>query len=188
MAEPRPDSAPACEYLNVHEDAVAQVLAALPDDETLYDLSELFRVFGDSTRIKILYVLFESELCVCDIARLLNLTQSAVSHQLRILKASNLVRFRREGKTVRLTGQNGVRYTVPQYLDPEAMEETVTVRFRVGKPYRDADLAVYLDGRLLRRVHKRILSPGEMEQLTLRRADLPRGLKQITIQVEEGAQ
>lgn len=89
MAEPRPDSAPACEYLNVHEDAVAQVLAALPDDETLYDLSELFRVFGDSTRIKILYVLFESELCVCDIARLLNLTQSAVSHQLRILKASN---------------------------------------------------------------------------------------------------
>ena len=76
---------------------MAQVLAALPDDETLYDLSELFRVFGDSTRIKILYVLFESELCVCDIARLLNLTQSAVSHQ---LKASNLVRFRREGKTV----------------------------------------------------------------------------------------
>lgn len=80
MAEPKQDSAPTCEYLNVHEDAVAQVLAALPDDETLYDLSELFRVFGDSTRIKILYVLFESELCVCDIARLLNLTQSAVSH------------------------------------------------------------------------------------------------------------
>lgn len=102
--------------------------------------------------------------------------------------ARYLLEHRREGKTVRLTGQNGVRYTVPQYLDPEAMEETVTVRFRVGQPYRDADLAVYLDGRLLRRVHKRILSPGEMEQLTLRRADLPRGLKQITIQVEEGAQ
>ena len=66
MAEPKQDSAPTCEYLNVHEDAVAQVLAALPDDETLYDLSELFRVFGDSTRIKILYVLFESELCVCE--------------------------------------------------------------------------------------------------------------------------
>ena len=102
--------------------------------------------------------------------------------------ARYLLEHRREGKTVRLTGQNGVRYTVPQYLDPAAMEETVTVRFRVGRPYRDADLAVYLDGRLLRRVHKRILSPGEMEQLTLRRADLPRGLKQITIQVEEGAQ
>ena len=105
MAEPRPDSAPACEYLNVHEDAVAQVLAALPDDETLYDLSELFRVFGDSTRIKILYVLFESELCVCDIARLLNLTQSAVSHQLRILKASNLVRFRRVQDRVLFPGR-----------------------------------------------------------------------------------
>ena len=100
MAEPKQDSAPTCEYLNVHEDAVAQVLAALPDDETLYDLSELFRVFGDSTRIKILYVLFESELCVCDIARLLNLTQSAVSHQLRILKDAKLVRFRREGKII----------------------------------------------------------------------------------------
>ena len=72
----------------------------LPDEELLYDLADLFKVFSDTTRIKILYVLFESELCVCDIARLLNLTQSAVSHQLRILKASNLVRFRREGKTV----------------------------------------------------------------------------------------
>ena len=71
----------------------------LPDEELLYDLADLFKVFSDTTRIKILYVLFESELCVCDIARLLNLTQSAVSHQLRILKASNLVRFRREGKT-----------------------------------------------------------------------------------------
>ena len=100
MMQQKPDSAPTCEYLNVHEDAVAQVLAALPDDETLYDLSELFRVFGDSTRIKILYVLFESELCVCDIARLLNLTQSAVSHQLRILKGGKLVKYRREGKTV----------------------------------------------------------------------------------------
>ena len=102
--------------------------------------------------------------------------------------ARYLLEQRRERQTVRLTGKNGVRYTVPQYLDPEAMEETVTVRFRVGKPYRDADLAVYADGALLRRVHKRILSPGEMEQLTLRRADLPRGLKQITIQVKEGAQ
>ena len=100
MADPKQDSAPACEYLNVHEDAVAQVLAALPDDETLYDLSELFRVFGDSTRIKILYVLFESELCVCDIADLLGLTQSAISHQLRVLRSSKLVKFRRDGKTL----------------------------------------------------------------------------------------
>ena len=66
----------------------------------MYDLAELFKVFGDSTRIKILYVLFESELCVCDIAQLLGMTQSAVSHQLRILKSNKLVKFRREGKTV----------------------------------------------------------------------------------------
>ena len=102
--------------------------------------------------------------------------------------ARYLLEQRRERKTVRLTGKNGVRYTVPQYLDPEGMEESVTVRFRVGKPYQNADLAVYADGALLRRVHKRILSPGEMEQLTLRRADLPQGVEQITIQVEEVAQ
>ena len=72
----------------------------LGSEDLLIDMAELFKVFGDSTRIKILYALLRSELCVCDIARLLNLTQSAVSHQLRILKASNLVRFRREGKTV----------------------------------------------------------------------------------------
>ena len=177
-----------CDFYQVHEAVVKAVNDKMPDEDKLYDLAEIFKVFGDSTRIKILYALFEAELCVCDMAQLLGLSQTAVSHQLRVLKANKLVRFRREGKTVRLTGKNGVRYTVPQYLDPEAMEETVTVRFRVGQPYRDADLAVYLDGRLLRRVHKRILSPGEMEQLTLRRADLPRGLKQITIQVEEGAQ
>lgn len=102
--------------------------------------------------------------------------------------ARYLLEQRRERQTVRLTGKNGVRYTVPQYLDPEGMEESVTVRFRVGKPYQNADLAVYADGVLLRRVHKRILTPGEMEQLTLRRADLPRELAEITIQVEEVTQ
>ena len=72
----------------------------MPDDEVLYELADLFRVFGDSTRIKILYALFESELCVGDLAQLLDVSQSAVSHQLRVLKDSKLVRFRREGKTV----------------------------------------------------------------------------------------
>ena len=72
----------------------------LPDEETLYDLAELFRIFGDTTRIKILYALFESELCVGDMAQALGMTQSAVSHQLRVLKSSKLVKFRREGKTV----------------------------------------------------------------------------------------
>lgn len=90
----------ACGFLCVHEATVEQVMAEMPDDEALYDLSELFKVFGDSTRIKILYALFEAELCVCDIANLLSLTQSAVSHQLRILKANRLVKPRRDGKTV----------------------------------------------------------------------------------------
>ena len=89
-----------CEYIHVHEDIVAQVNENMPDEEILYDLAELFKIFGDSTRIKILYVLFESEMCVCDIASLLGMTQSAISHQLRSLKQSRLVKARREGKTV----------------------------------------------------------------------------------------
>ncbi len=89
-----------CGYLCVLEETVEQVLSQMPNDETLYDLAELFKIFGDSTRIKILYALFEAELCVCDIAQLLGLTQSAVSHQLRVLKTSRLVKPRKEGKTV----------------------------------------------------------------------------------------
>ena len=79
---------------------MARLLKALTPDETLYDLAELFKVFGDSTRIKILYVLFASEMCVCDIAQLLNMSQSAISHQLRVLRSSKLVKFRRDGKTL----------------------------------------------------------------------------------------
>ena len=89
-----------CGYLHVHEDKVAEVQRQLPDEDTLLRLAELFKVFGDGTRIRILYVLFESEVCVCDIARLLGMTQSAVSHQLRILKQAHLIRSRRDGKTV----------------------------------------------------------------------------------------
>ncbi len=89
-----------CEYMHVHEDIVHKVNEQMPDEEILYDLAELFKIFGDSTRIKILYALFESEMCVCDIAQLLNMTQSAISHQLRSLKQSKLVKYRREGKTV----------------------------------------------------------------------------------------
>ena len=91
---------PCCEEPCVHGDAVEQVRAQLPPDEQLYDLAELFKIFGDSTRVKILYALLESELCVCDIAKLMEVTQSAVSHQLRVLKNSKLVKARREGKTV----------------------------------------------------------------------------------------
>ena len=89
-----------CDFIHTHEDIVARVRRELPDEDQLYDLTELFRIFGDSTRIRILYVLFEAEMCVCDIAVLLGMTQSAVSHQLRILKNNKLVKFRREGKTV----------------------------------------------------------------------------------------
>ena len=72
----------------------------IPSEDTLYDLAELFRIFGDSTRIRILYVLSEAEMCVCDIAQLLGMTQSAISHQLRSLKNARLVKARRDGKTV----------------------------------------------------------------------------------------
>ena len=89
-----------CGFLCVHEDVVKKVTSQMPPDEMLYDLAELFKVFGDSTRIRILFVLFESEMCVCDIAQLLNMTQSAISHQLSVLKKNSLVSSRREGKTV----------------------------------------------------------------------------------------
>ena len=72
----------------------------LPDEELLYDLADLFKVFSDTTRIKILYALHDDELCVQDIANAVQLSQSAVSHQLRVLKDSKLVRFRRDGKTI----------------------------------------------------------------------------------------
>lgn len=88
------------EYLHAHQELVEKVKAALPEDEVLYDLAELFKIFGDSTRVKMLYILSISEMCVYDLAQLLGVSQSAVSHQLRALKASKLVRYRREGKTV----------------------------------------------------------------------------------------
>lgn len=89
-----------CQTEFIHADIVDAVAQHMPDEEELYDLAELFKIFGDSTRIKILYVLSEQEMCVCDIAQLLNMTQSAISHQLRVLKQSHLVKFRRDGKTV----------------------------------------------------------------------------------------
>lgn len=89
-----------CEFMHIHEEIVDKVEKAMPDEQQLLDLSEFFKVFGDSTRIKILYVLSQSEMCVCDIATLLQMGQSAISHQLRILKQMRLVNFRRDGKTV----------------------------------------------------------------------------------------
>jgi len=82
------------------EDIISKIKNLMPEDEILYDLADLFKVFGDTTRIKILYVLFESEMCVCDIAQILNMTQSAISHQLKVLKQNKLIKYRRGGKTV----------------------------------------------------------------------------------------
>ncbi len=89
-----------CENFQIHEELLKIVNEKLPPEEELYDLAELFKVFGDSTRIRILFVLFEAEVCVCDLAQALNMTQSAISHQLKILKQSKLVAGRREGKSV----------------------------------------------------------------------------------------
>lgn len=89
-----------CDCCEVHENLLQIVNETIPEENELYDLAELFKVFGDSTRIRILFVLFEAEVCVCDLAKVLNMTQSAVSHQLRILKQNKLVKNRREGKSI----------------------------------------------------------------------------------------
>ena len=89
-----------CEVFELHEELLGKVLGSLPREESLYELAELFKVFGDPTRIRILFVLFEAEVCVCDLAAVLNMTQSAISHQLNILRRSRLVKCRREGKSV----------------------------------------------------------------------------------------
>jgi len=89
-----------CDFYCVHTDVIEAVNNNMPSEEVLYDLADFFKIFGDSTRIKILYVLMQSEMCVCDIAQLLNASQSAISHQLRVLKQMQLVKFRRDGKTI----------------------------------------------------------------------------------------
>lgn len=93
-------SSECCEAVEVHEELLKIVREKLPAEESLLDLAELFKVFGDSTRIRILFVLFEAEVCVCDLAAALNMTQSAISHQLNILKRNKLVKCRREGKSM----------------------------------------------------------------------------------------
>lgn len=89
-----------CDTTEVHQELLKIVEETMPDEVELYNLAELFKVFGDSTRIRILFVLFEAEVCVCDLAQALNMTQSAISHQLKILKQNKLVKSRREGKSV----------------------------------------------------------------------------------------
>lgn len=89
-----------CDAFETHDALLKRVSRQLPEEDRLYDLAELFKVFGDSTRIRILFVLFEAEVCVCDLAQTLRMTQSAISHQLRLLKQAKLVACRRDGKSV----------------------------------------------------------------------------------------
>lgn len=89
-----------CQTPHHHMDLVSRWKEDMPDEDTLYDLADLYKIFGDSTRIKMMYLLLKSEMCVCDIADVLNMNQSAISHQLRVLKQNKLVKSRREGKSV----------------------------------------------------------------------------------------
>jgi len=92
--------APKCACEKLHPEQIAHAEIQMPNDEELFALADLYKIFGDSTRIRILYVLYDTELCVCDIAEMLGMTLSAISHQLRVLKQARLVKFRRAGKTV----------------------------------------------------------------------------------------
>lgn len=107
-----------CETVKTHETLLKIVNEKMPPEDHLYDLAELFKVFGDSTRIRILFVLFEAEVCVCDLAEALHMTQSAISHQLKILKQSKLIKNRREGKSVFYSlADDHVRTIIGQGLD-----------------------------------------------------------------------
>ena len=89
-----------CEVSVIHEDVLTRVKAKMPDEEPVYEVSELFKVFGDSTRARIICALNIEEMCVCDLAALLSMSQSAISHQLRLLKVSRIVKSRKEGRVV----------------------------------------------------------------------------------------
>ena len=99
QTRPSVDEETICGCVEEHAGTLAKARQEMPDVESLYDLSELFKVFGDTTRIRILWALSEGEMCVCDLAELLEMGQSAVSHQLRLLRQARLVRCRREGKS-----------------------------------------------------------------------------------------
>lgn len=107
-----------CDTIEVHPSLLDIVNKKMPEEDALYDLAELFKIFGDSTRIRILFVLFEAEVCVCDLAQALHMTQSAISHQLRILKQNKLVKNRREGKSIFYSlADDHVRTIIAQGLD-----------------------------------------------------------------------
>lgn len=107
-----------CEVEEVHEDLLRRVLSHAPAEEDLQRLAELFKIFGDGTRIRILFALFEAEVCVCDLSRILNMTPSAISHQLKTLRQSRLIRSRREGKSIFYSlADDHVRTIIRQGMD-----------------------------------------------------------------------
>lgn len=109
---------PSCECDEVHVDAVMKRREEIPDESTLYDLADFFKIFGDSTRISILYAIDGEPMCVCDIADLLGMTKSAVSHQLKVLRTARLVTYRKSGKNVYYTlADDHVRDIIEKALD-----------------------------------------------------------------------
>lgn len=103
-----------CSTSHINDALTDEIKNSLPKEEVLFNLADFFKVFGDSTRIKIIYLLLKSELCVCDIAEILSMSQSAISHQLRTLRDAKLVKYRKEGKTVYYS------------LDDEHVENVIT--------------------------------------------------------------
>jgi ArsR family transcriptional regulator len=91
---------PVCEHTLTHNDVIERRRQDMPEEETLYNLADFFKIFGDSTRIRILFAIEREPLCVCDIAELLGMTKSAVSHQLKSFCQSNLITYRKQGKNV----------------------------------------------------------------------------------------
>lgn len=107
-----------CGKVEIHQELLDIISEKMPPEITLYDLAELFKVFGDSTRIRILFILFEAEVCVCDLAQALNMNQSAISHQLKILKQNKLVKSRRKGKSIFYSlADDHVRTVIDQGLE-----------------------------------------------------------------------
>ncbi len=103
---------------DTQEDLLKSITEKMPEETQLYDLAELFKVFGDSTRMRILFVLFEAEVCVCDLSNILNMTPSAISHQLKLLRQSKLIKSRREGKSVFYSLADGhVRTIIAQGME-----------------------------------------------------------------------
>ena len=136
---PEKKTAPGCEFMFVHQEIVERVNAAMPAEETLFDLAELFKIFGDSTRIKILYVLFESEMCVCDIAQLLGMSQSAISHQLQVLKKSKAGKVPPQGQDrVLLLADSHVRTILGQ-----GMEHVHRIKYSKGESRNEKNLQTH---------------------------------------------